>query len=106
MGCSASSQNGRSPHQNGHGKVVKDCIDPETGERETCEDMVGGGHVSKGPQLIKTNSLTINDESEKCARTGEEPAHPLPEGDYGDMRLGITVSACPLTIGLLLRQTT
>lgn len=97
MGCAASSQrsaavvikssnsttNGHSHHKNG--KIIKECIDPETGEKEPCN---GSGPTP----LIKTNSLTINDKSEQHARTGEEPAHPLPEGDYGDMRLGLTVS--------------
>lgn len=90
MGCAASSQ------ENGvvnSSKVTikKDCIDPETGEMEPCDKMGVKQQMITSP-LIKTNSLTITDKSEQHAKTGEEPAHPLPEGDYGDMKLGITVS--------------
>lgn len=48
--------------------------------------------VKKDGLLHKTNSLTITDQSKEHGRTGEEPAHPLPVADYGDMRLGLTVS--------------
>ena len=107
MGCAASSSQTGSGSaviikstSNGHthnGKLIKECIDPETGEKEVC----GSGPTP----LIKTNSLTINDKSEQHARTGEEPAYPLPEGDYGDMRLGVTVSQLLLSsnIGVLLK---
>mgnify|MGYP001793128660 CR=1 FL=1 len=107
MGCAASSsQTGAGSAviikstSNGHtnnGKLIKECIDPETGEKEVC----GSGPTP----LIKTNSLTINDKSEQHARTGEEPAYPLPEGDYGDMRLGVTVSQLlrSSNIGILLK---
>lgn len=90
MGCAASSHSSAAVRNtsNGHhhpqkSKFIKECIDPETGEKEEC----GSGPTP----LIKTNSLNITDKSEQHARTGEEPAHPLPEGDYGDMRLGLTV---------------
>lgn len=90
MGCAASSWDARVVNSSGGGrvKVKKDCIDPETGESEPCDDEK---MVLKQQTLFKTNSLTITDKSEQHARTGEEPAHPLPEGDYGDMKLGITV---------------
>lgn len=91
MGCA--------PSQHGHNSVngyqkqrlcESEYIDPETGEREFVKKCgKGDGNAT----LSKAYSLNINDESEKHARTGEEPARPLPEAeDYGDMQLGITVS--------------
>ena len=93
MGCAASSQGSGVINTNNklevHHAGKKDCINPETGEREPCDKMVIKSPMGNSP-LKKTNSLTIADKSEQHARTGEEPAHPLPEGDYGDMKLGIT----------------
>lgn len=98
MGCAASSQ-GSGAVITSNGKMTKNCIDPETGENEPCDQMVIRQNMGATP-LVKTNSLTITDKSEHHARTGEEPAHPLPEGDYGDKKLGITVSMNNLSLSV------
>lgn len=101
MGCAASSHHhGTSvvtPNNNNVDKVIgvrqNEFINPETGERELCDEkmILKQSKGSGATPFIKNNSLTIKDKSEQHARTGEEPAHPLPEADYGDMKLGITV---------------
>ncbi|XP_067932406.1 calpain-A-like [Watersipora subatra] len=81
MGCGASAQL----------KVKKNRVDPDisNNQESPCDKMMIKQKIGASP-LLKNKSLNIADKSEQHAKTGEEPAHPLPEGDYGDMKLGIT----------------
>lgn len=99
MGCAPSQLNSQTERSNGyHGKTKLESTefikDEKNGKNIYEQNGINKAVKSpkKQPLISKVHSLSIEDQSKEHARTGEEPAHPLPEADYGDMQLGITVS--------------